>query len=157
MGRVNSGSPADRPRGRAGEGRSMGCSCGPGQGMGPPVHRGPASRARLAGGGGVVRGGGTKAAVLRLAVATLRGTRGCAEGTGVPRMPRRARCACWPCEGEAEEDEPRGGAVRRRRWNYGELVRAAERGREGEKGTDAILTSLRSSGKCSRCRGPADS
>ena len=119
MGGVNGGSPADRPCGRAGEGRSMGCSCGPGQGMGPPVHRGPGSRARLAG-----DGGGAMAAVLRLAVATLRGTRGHAEGTGVPCTPRRARFSWQQRLGEAGVRCSRGGSD-------GGLRRAWTRGRRG--------------------------
>jgi len=113
--------------------------------LGPPVHRGPGGLGGIARDSGVVRGGGAMAAVPWLAVAALRGSGNRAEGTGVMRTSRRSRCACWLREREAGEDGPRGGAVRRRRWNYGELVRAAERGREGEKGTGAILTSLRSS------------
>ena len=62
---------------------------------------------------------------------------------------RRARWAGQPRQGKAGARGLRSWAARRRPPYSGELVHAAERGREEEKGTGVILTLLRSLGRCS--------
>jgi len=94
----------------------------------------------------VDRGGGAMAAPARFAATARRGVGSRAEGTGAMRAPRRARCAGGLRERGTGASGSHDGAARRRPPNSGELVRAAERGREEEKGTGAILTLLRSSG-----------
>ena len=136
-------------RDRAGLRRGLWTGCG---GAGPPVHRGPGSRAGLAHGGGVVRSCGAMAAVLWLAVAALRGTRGRAEGTGVQRGSRRGRCARrLRVRGPGRKRSTRRGGSAAVACS-GEVAHVTERERTSEKGTGGFLTSTRSSGGGPRCR-----
>ena len=111
--------------------------------VGPPVHRGPGSRAGLARGGGMVRGGGAMAAALQLAVGALRCKGGHGKGTFVLVSARRARCARLRGQEGAGKAGARGGAARRQQRNFGEVVCAKEREREGGRRFGGFLTSTR--------------
>ena len=117
--------------------------------MGPSVHRGPGRVRHARGAGGLASrgsvvcvGGGAMAAGGDVGVALL----GRRESTS-------ARTAARPLRTSATVGYGWGDRTTRRRWlgdgeNSDVVAGVVERWREGERGTDAILTSLRSSGKC---------
>ena len=107
---------------------------------GGPRGRGVVHRSTVDRGGGA--GGGAMAASAELTTVAREGSASRAKRTGGPCASRRTRGARWPRRGTAETRRPRGGTAPCRRRNYGEHVRAAERGERERK------ASARSSPRC---------